>query len=92
VELEIKLHHQLSACSRNVVPFWAALDSLDSTTILTAHCEGDLRSTLEQGGGALSEDAVREQVAAPLLEALVHMHRLVRLRYSVGSCLAVEWC
>jgi hypothetical protein len=92
VELEIKLHHQLSACSRNVVPFWAALDSLDSTTILTAHCEGDLRSTLEQGRGALSEDAVREQVAAPLLEALVHMHRLVRLRYSVGSCLAVEWC
>ncbi|WIA38246.1 hypothetical protein OEZ86_001587 [Tetradesmus obliquus] len=76
VELEIKLHRQLSALSPHVVPFWAALDSRDSTTILTAHCKGDLRSTLEQAGGALSEAAVREQVAAPLLEVLVHMHRL----------------
>ncbi|KAF6263049.1 kinase-like domain-containing protein [Scenedesmus sp. NREL 46B-D3] len=76
VELEIKLHHQLSACCQHVVPFWAALDSLDSTTILTAHCEGDLRSTLQQAGGALSEAAVQEQVAAPLLDVLVHMHRL----------------
>uniref|UniRef100_A0A383VY47 Protein kinase domain-containing protein n=1 Tax=Tetradesmus obliquus TaxID=3088 RepID=A0A383VY47_TETOB len=76
VELEIKLHRQLSALSPHVVPFWAALDSRDSTTILTAHCKGDLRSTLEQAGGALSEATVREQVAAPLLEVLVHMHRL----------------
>jgi hypothetical protein len=77
VELEIKLHRQLSAVTQHVVPFWAALDSMDSTTILTAHCECDLRCTLEQAGGALSEAAVREQVAAPLLDVLVHMHRLV---------------
>jgi hypothetical protein len=85
VELEIKLHWQLSACSPNVVPFWAAFDSLDSTTILTAHCECDMRSTLEQAGGALSEAAV-QQVAAPLLEALVHMHRLVGPAVSGVGC------
>jgi hypothetical protein len=62
-----------------VVPFWAAMESLDSTTILTAHCDCDLRSTLAQAGGALSEDAVQGQLAAPLLEVLVHMHRLVRV-------------
>ncbi|WIA35943.1 hypothetical protein OEZ86_004322 [Tetradesmus obliquus] len=67
---------QLSALSLHVVPFWAALDNHDSTTIVTEHCEGDLRSVLEQAGGALSESAVRAQVAAPLLEVLVHMHRL----------------
>lgn len=87
VELEIKLHRQLSALSPHVVPFWAALDSLDSTTILTAHCEGDLRSTLEQAGGALSEAAVREQVAAPLLEVLVHMHRLVSAAVGCVDCM-----
>jgi hypothetical protein len=86
VELEIKLHRQLSACSPHVVPFWAALDSLESTTILTAHCECDLRSTLEQAGGALSEAAVQEQVAAPLLDVLVHMHRLVSPALGVVGC------
>lgn len=71
VELEIKLHQQLSA-NPHVVPFWAALDTPDSITIITAHCEGDLRGLLDRG--ALSEAAVKKQVAAPLLLALAEMH------------------
>ena len=46
-----------------------------------------MRSTLEQAGGALSEAAVREQVAAPLLEVLVHMHRLVSAAVGCVVCM-----
>eukprot|EP00775_Hariotina_reticulata_P004917 gene4917-biopygen6677 len=71
VELEIQLHHQLQH-NPHVVPFWLSAEDSSQLHIITQYCrDGDLRQKMST---SLSETAVRNQVARPLLHALTDLH------------------
>ena len=73
---EIRLHHHASQ-HPNVVSLVKILDDVDCTFVVIEFCpEGDLFSSITEGGQYVGNDTLAKQVFLQILDAVDHCHSL----------------